>query len=110
MLAGHAHQRLGMTTTQALTAPSPTRAASRPQPAETQRLAPLRRATRREWLFLGAQIGLVAGIELSDDAVHALLPTVNAAAGMANAVRVMDFERAHGFWLEPGIQRFFAGS
>ncbi|MGH2409591.1 MAG: phosphatase PAP2 family protein, partial [Chloroflexota bacterium] len=31
----------------------------------------------------------------------------NAPAGSANAVRVMDFERAHGFWVEPGIQHFF---
>ncbi len=52
----------------------------------------------------------MTGIELSDDVAHALLPNSNAAAGLANAQRMMDFERAHGFWLEPGIQRFFAST
>jgi hypothetical protein len=64
----------------------------------------------RDWLYVAGQLGLVAGIELSDDWAHALAPQANAASGLANAVRVMDFERAHDLWIEPGLQRFFAST
>jgi membrane-associated phospholipid phosphatase len=93
---------------QALTSAVTARPIRRTQPAPAHSLAPTRRTVSRDWLYLSGQIALVAGIELSDDVAHALLPITNAEAGLANAQRVMDFERAHGFWLEPGIQRFFA--
>jgi membrane-associated phospholipid phosphatase len=57
-----------------------------------------------------SQIGLVAGIELGDDLLHALAPQATAAAGLANALRVASFEQQHGFWIEPGLQRFCAES
>jgi membrane-associated phospholipid phosphatase len=57
-----------------------------------------------------SQIGLVAGIELGDDLLHAQAPQANAAAGLADALRVASFEQRHGFWIEPGLQRFFAGN
>jgi hypothetical protein len=110
MLAAHAQPQRRRNISSALAATNPRHTACGMRPAAAHWLAPLRSATRREWLFLSAQIGLVAGIELSDDAAHAVLPPVNAAAGLANAVHVMDFERAHGVWLEPGIQRFFAST
>ena len=68
---------------------------------------PLRRSTWRDWLYLLGQFGLVAGVELSDDFVHALHPLENAPSGAAHAGEVMHFEMAHGFWFEPGIQSFF---
>jgi membrane-associated phospholipid phosphatase len=70
-------------------------------------LGPFKRATWRDWLYLLGQLILIAGIEVSDDLVHALHPLGNAASGLANAVQVMDFEMDHGFWIEPGVQRFF---
>lgn len=85
-------------------------AALRPQyrlPLLSRLWALIQAATPGEWLYLGGQIGLVAAVELSDELAHAVLPTVNAVAGQAHALRVEGFESAHGFWLEPGIQRFF---
>jgi hypothetical protein len=64
----------------------------------------------RDWLYVAGQVGLVASIELTDDSLHALSPQANAASGLANAVRVMNFERAHDMWIEPGLQRFFTGT
>jgi membrane-associated phospholipid phosphatase len=109
MCAAPALNTMDTTMTRALPATASIRPLRRTQAAAlAQRRADAGRTTTRDWLYLSAQIALVAGIELSDDVVHALLPTTNAAAGLANAQRVMDFERAHGFWLEPGIQHFFA--
>ncbi|MGH2410631.1 MAG: phosphatase PAP2 family protein [Chloroflexota bacterium] len=68
---------------------------------------PLRRSTWRDWLYLIGQFGLVAGVELSDDFVHALHPLGNEPSGVLHAGEVMRFEMAHGFWIEPGIQGFF---
>ncbi len=96
--------------TQALTTSAAIRPALRARTIPAQSLAPTGRITLRDWLYLSTQIALVTGIELSDDVAHALLPTVNSVTGLANAQRVVDFERSHGFWLEPGIQRFFASA
>jgi hypothetical protein len=96
--------------TQALTAAASVRPIRLAHPTPVQSLAATKRTTRRDWLYLSGQIALVTGIELSDDVAHALLPITNAVAGLAHAQRVMDFERAHGFWLEPGIQHFFAST
>ena len=64
--------------------------------------------TPRDWLYVLGQMGLVAAIELVNDALHAANPQANALAGQADALRVMDFERAHGFWVKPRLQQFFA--
>ena len=71
---------------------------------------PARRAfTRwRDWLYLLANVLLVAAVELTDDFAHALVPQSNASAGLANALHVANFEAAHDLWIEPGIQSFFA--
>jgi len=68
---------------------------------------PIRRSTWRDWLYLIGQVGLVAGVELSDDFIHALHPLGNEPSGVVHAGEVMRFEMAHGFWIEPGIQSFF---
>jgi membrane-associated phospholipid phosphatase len=73
-----------------------------------QMAQPLIRATRRDWLYLGGQFALVAGVELSDDVAHALDPLGNAASGVRHAGEVMHFEMAHDLWIEPAVQNFFA--
>ena len=69
--------------------------------------ARLSRSTRREWLSLIAQIGLVVGIELGDDLAHGMIAQSSPEIGLVNAIRVVHFEAAHGFWVEPGVQSFF---
>jgi hypothetical protein len=61
----------------------------------------------RDALSFCAQIALVVGIELSDDLAHGLIAQNDVHTAQANALSVMHFEAAHGFWLEPGIQSFF---
>src|SRR6185312_8439755 len=53
------------------------------------------------------QIVLVVCIELSDDFYRGFISPRAAGLPLANAVRVMDFEQSHGFWVEPGIQEYF---
>ena len=67
----------------------------------------LRRATRRDWLSFVAQLALVVGVELGDDLAHGLVAQADPRVGLANTVRVVQFETAHGFWVEPGVQSFF---
>jgi hypothetical protein len=86
----------------------PAPANSKPRTVAERVMAPIRRATWRDWLYVLGQILFVASIELSDDALHALRPLGNAAAGIANAANVTHFEAAHGFWIEPSVQQFFA--
>lgn len=64
--------------------------------------------TGREWLYLASQVALIPGIVLGDDVVHAWGPRANAAAALANALKVEHFEYAHRLWIEPAIQSFFA--
>jgi len=63
--------------------------------------------TWREWCSFLLQIVLVVGIELCDDVYHGFISLRATALPQANAVRVMNFEQSHGFWVEPGIQRYF---
>lgn len=63
--------------------------------------------TWREWGLFILQALLIVGIEVSDDMVRGLIAPRPIGPPLANAIRVMDFERAHGFWLEPSTQRFF---
>ena len=60
-----------------------------------------------EWRSFLLQALLVAGIELSDDFYRGVISPRPVAFPQANAVHVMDFERSHGFWVEPAIQRYF---
>jgi hypothetical protein len=67
------------------------------------------RTTWRDWLYLVANVVLVAAVELTDDFAHALVPRTNdPSLGMANALHVANFEAAHDLWIEPAIQSFFA--
>ncbi len=66
------------------------------------------RTTWRDWVYLLANVLLVAAVELTDDFAHALVPRTNANIGLANALHVANFEAAHDLWIEPGIQSFFA--
>jgi hypothetical protein len=92
-----------------MSAANPTTVLSRPirggatPPVE----APSRPALWRRF-YLAGQLALVAGVELSDDMLHAVFPHTNAARGLADARLVVNFERASGFWAEPGIQSFAA--
>ena len=61
--------------------------------------------TGRELGAFGLQVAAVAGVDLADEAVRGLLVPQNPALAQANAMRVMDFERAHDLWLEPWLQR-----
>jgi hypothetical protein len=61
----------------------------------------------RTWLSFLVQIGLVAAVEVSDDLLRGAIAEHDSATGIANADRVVSFETAHGFWIEPAWQRFF---
>ena len=63
--------------------------------------------TWREWGLFIMQAILIVCIELSDDLVRGLIAPRPIGPALANAIRVMGFEQAHGFWLEPSTQRFF---
>jgi membrane-associated phospholipid phosphatase len=58
-------------------------------------------------MSFGWQIALVASIELIDDGIHVLIGQNNVHTAQTNAVDVVRFEAAHGFWVEPSIQQFF---
>lgn len=60
-----------------------------------------------EWLSFFLQSLFVVLIELSDDITRGFFFPRAVAPTQANAVRVMDFEQDHGFWIEPAVQRFF---
>lgn len=72
------------------------------------RTAPVPRQRRMPgWLSFLGQIGLVAAVEVTDDLLRGAIAQHGSAIGIANAVRVVRFEAAHGFMVEPGWQRFF---
>jgi len=60
-----------------------------------------------EWRSCILQACLVVGVELTDDIYHGFISPRSPSLPLANAVRVMHFEQAYGFWVEPGIQRHF---
>jgi hypothetical protein len=59
------------------------------------------------WLYFLAQISFIVGIDLADELTHGKLSRAAVQLAQQHAVHIMDFERAHGFWIEPGIQEFF---
>lgn len=61
----------------------------------------------RDWLFFALQVALVVCVELSDDVVHLLTGRNNAQQGVLDALRMVQFERLHGLWIEPALQSFF---
>jgi membrane-associated phospholipid phosphatase len=61
----------------------------------------------REWGAFTLQVGLVVGIELSDDITRGMIAPRAPEPAQANALQVMHFEQEHGFWIEPAIQRYF---
>jgi hypothetical protein len=75
----------------------------------TRRRWPFRqhRLDLRGWLSLGFQAGLVAAVQTSDDAVRGFITPENPHLAVANAIRLVQFEADHGFWIEPGMQEFF---
>lgn len=70
--------------------------------------SPLRtRPAWRDWLSFLAQISLVAGVELGDEFARGTIAQHDSYTGLANALRVVDFEDAHDLWIEPAVQTFF---
>lgn len=63
--------------------------------------------TAPAWLTFLLQIGFVVGIDIADELSHGRLSRAAVQIAQVHAVHIMDFERAHGFWIEPGIQEFF---
>ena len=61
---------------------------------------------RAGWLSFLLQIALVAGVEVGDDLLRALISPNDPRTAVANAGRIVDFEAAHGLWIEPGLQRY----
>ncbi|HWE64364.1 MAG TPA: phosphatase PAP2 family protein, partial [Chloroflexota bacterium] len=68
---------------------------------------PITAITWREWRSFILQVCLVVGIELSDDITRGFFFHRPVGPAQENALRVMQFEQSHGFWIEPGLQRFF---
>src|SRR5579871_444089 len=67
-------------------------------------------ALGRELLSFLIQVSLVAAVEVGDDFARGLIAQHDSHTGLANAGKVVAFEAAHGFWLEPGWQQFFLQS
>jgi membrane-associated phospholipid phosphatase len=65
---------------------------------------------RRDWRTLLAYLALVPGIELSDDAAHALFVPSNQQRGLLDATTVIHFEETHDLWIEPAIQQVGSGA
>lgn len=66
--------------------------------------------TPKEWLSFFLQIVFVVMIEVSDDLLRGVVFPRPVGPALANALRVMRFEQAHGIWQEPAVQRFFEQS
>jgi hypothetical protein len=51
-------------------------------------------------------VALVAGVEVGDDLLRGLISPSDPRSAVANAERLVDFETAHGLWIEPALQRY----
>ena len=61
----------------------------------------------RQWLIFGLQALLVSLVEAGNDIFRGNIRPPNAGEAVKNAHRVVDFEAAHGFFVEPAWQIFF---
>lgn len=59
------------------------------------------------WIAFFAQVLIAISIELGDDLGRALLSQHGTVQGIDNANQIVQFEEAHGFWVEPAWQLFF---
>ena len=59
------------------------------------------------WLAFIVQVLLVVAVEGSDELLRGLIVQRDRGTGIANALQVVNFERVHGFWVEPAWQTFF---
>ena len=66
-----------------------------------------RNAWLSEWVAFVTQVLFAISIEVGDDIGRGVLAQHGTAVGIRNAHNIVAFEAAHGFWVEPGWQRFF---
>lgn len=62
------------------------------------------------WIAFFAQVLIAISIELGDDLGRMIVSQHGTAAGIQDARGVIQFEAAHGLWVEPGWQLFFQQS
>jgi hypothetical protein len=60
-----------------------------------------------EWLAFLFQCAIAVSVEVADDLTRGLFAQHGTVQGIDDARRVIGFEAAHGFWLEPAWQTFF---
>ncbi|MGI8827105.1 MAG: phosphatase PAP2 family protein [Chloroflexota bacterium] len=75
-------------------------------------MAAIAEAARRhsviaEWLAFATQVLIAVSFEVADDLGRGLVAQHGTLEGNDNALSIVAFERAHGFWVEPAWQIFF---
>jgi hypothetical protein len=67
----------------------------------------VRRRRTLIWMAFVTQAAVAVSIQIINDINTGYFAQYGRSAGIANARRVVDFEQAHGFWVEPGWQSYF---
>jgi PAP2 superfamily len=63
-----------------------------------------------EWIAFALQMLIAISVELGDDIGRGFFSQHGTAQGLANAHQIVNFEAAHGIWVEPAWQTFFQHS
>src|SRR5437763_9750857 len=84
----------------------------RPPEGQTTEMATVAEAIRRNnvlpaWFAFFAQVLVAISIELGDDLGRTLVSQHGTMRGIEDAKEVIQFEVAHGLWVEPAWQLFF---
>src|SRR5579872_2220804 len=66
-----------------------------------------RRGAVQEWISFALQVAIAIAFEVGDDVARGLISQHGTIQGVDNARKVVAFEAAHGFWVEPAWQTFF---
>jgi hypothetical protein len=60
-----------------------------------------------DWIAFAFQVAIAVAFEVADDLARGLISQHGTVEGIDNARKVVSFEAAHGFWVEPAWQTFF---
>src|SRR5437588_10744721 len=66
-----------------------------------------RNSVLTEWLAFIVQALIAVSVEVGDDLWRGAFSQHGTVQGVENAQRIVAFETAHGFWVEPAWQLFF---
>jgi hypothetical protein len=66
-----------------------------------------RRGAVQDWVAFAFQVAIAIAFEVCDDVARGFVSQHGTVEGIDNARKVVGFEAAHGFWVEPAWQMFF---